>query len=353
MWLLDNKTPFAADNTWVRDENGAEEWIVAIKGSFAIQPDGQQVLDEEQARVAYFPEFYGDPQTSSLANEADLIHKKPCTDVIVDGCAFSPRGEPAEVVEVRFRVANIDKTLRVYGDRVILGGLVAASLSQPIPFIRMQIRYERAFGGTDQTAEDPKRHGWEPRNPVGAGFAMRRKGALGSWAPNIEYPKSPYFNWRHGTPAGFGSIARHWQPRVKLAGTYDDHWERTRNPLLPADFDPRFYQCAPEDQQVQGYLQGGELVEQYNLTPDGYLGFHLPRVAFRLRTRFYDGTVAEHRAVLHTVILQPEIRRFQMVWHSRLPCHHKVNKLDTTTIALKRRVNVSASDVKSGMWIGE
>lgn len=353
MWLLDNKTPFAADNTWVRDENGAEEWIVAIKGSFVIQPDGQQVLDEKQARVAYFPEFYGDPKTSSLAHEADLIHKKPCTDVIVDGCACSPRGQPVEAMDVRLRVANIDKTLRVYGDRVIQGGVVAASLTRPVPFTRMPIRYERAFGGTDQTAEDPKRHGWEPRNPVGVGFAMRRKGVLGSWAPNIEYPKSPYFNWRHGTPAGFGSIARHWQPRMKRAGTYDDHWEKTRNPLLPADFDIRFYQCAPEDQQAQGHLKGGELVEQYNLTPDGYLGFRLPRVAFRLRTRFYDGTASEHRVVLHTVILQPESRRFQMVWHSQLPCHHKVNKLDTTTIVLKRRVNVSSSDVKSGMWIGE
>uniref|UniRef100_UPI0025C1FE24 DUF2169 family type VI secretion system accessory protein n=1 Tax=Aquisalimonas sp. TaxID=1872621 RepID=UPI0025C1FE24 len=311
MWLLENKTPFATDNTWVRDENGAEEWIVAIKGSFVIQPDGQQVLDEEQAKIAYFPEFHGAPETSSLAHEADLIHKKPRTDVIVDGCAFSPNGQAAEAVDVRVKVSNIDKTLRVHGDRIIERGVLGVRLSRSVPFTRLPIRYERAFGGTDQTDQDPKRHGWEPRNPVGVGFAMRRKNVIGSRAPNIEYPNRPYHDWWRGTPAGFGPVPRHWLPRVNLAGTYDAHWEKTRNPLLPSDFDERFYQCAPEDQQAKGHLQGGEVVELYNMTPNGFLTFRLPKVAFAMRTRFYDGTVAEHRAVLHTVTLQPETRRFQ------------------------------------------
>ena len=62
-------------------------------------------------------------------------------------------------------------------------------------------------------------------------------------------------------PAGFGPIARHWEPRVRWAGTYDKRWQRTRKPLLPDDFDDRFHQCAPEDQQVDGGLIGGELVE--------------------------------------------------------------------------------------------
>ena len=36
MWLLMNETPFAAEQTWTRDERGAEFWSVAIRASFEI-----------------------------------------------------------------------------------------------------------------------------------------------------------------------------------------------------------------------------------------------------------------------------------------------------------------------------
>ncbi len=38
--MLNNKTPFAAERSWVRDRNGAEVWLVAVKGTFNILPDG-------------------------------------------------------------------------------------------------------------------------------------------------------------------------------------------------------------------------------------------------------------------------------------------------------------------------
>ena len=353
MWLLDNRTPFAAERTWVRDEKGAEVWIVAVKASFVIGKDGRQSLDAEQSEVSLVPKFRGSPEASSLLCESDLVHKKARTDVIVQGHAVSPDANPAASVDVRLKVATIDKTLRVYGDRIIKRGFLGLRLSGPEPFTRMPITYERAFGGTDQKDENPKRHRWEPRNPVGVGFGTQRGHVVGMLAPNIEDPRRPYHSWRRGKPAGFGPTARHWLPRVNLAGTYDKHWEETRKPLLPSDFDEHFYQCAPEDQQVNGFLKGGEVVELSNMTPDGHLTFRLPRVTFGMTTHFYDGTQDQHRAVLHTLILQPDKLGFQMVWHSQLPCHQKVNKLKVTQIVLKKRINVSGAELDSGMWIGE
>jgi hypothetical protein len=352
MWLLANSTPFAAERTWVRTQDGSEVWVVAVKGSFLIESDGTQISDPCQDEVRRIPQFGGSPENSSLLYESDLVYRKHRTDVIVHGHAVWSRGGAVSSVDVRLRVASIDKTLRVHGDRVIRGGLLASSVSSPQPFFRIPPSYERTFGGTDTKDADPARHDWEPRNPVGVGFATREAHVVGTLAPNIEVPGSPYHGWRRGTPAGFGPIARHWMPRVKYAGTYDKQWEETRRPLLPADFDERFYQYAPEDQQVDGYLRGGEDVELHNVTPEGTWKFRLPRVSLVMSTSFYDGTEVEHRPVIHTLIIEPDKRRFQLVWHSHLPCHTKVNKLAKTAIALKKRVNVPDEDRRSGMWIG-
>jgi len=353
MWLLDNSTPFSAERTWVRDRDGAEIWLVAVRGSFLIKPDGQQVLDDNQKAVSRVPTFSGEPGLSSLVDECDLVHTKTRTDVLVHGIAYSPTGKPVTSVDVRLKLASVDKTLRVKGDRRWERSISGVNLGPPEPFETMPIVYERAFGGTDQKAPDPREHDWESRNPVGTGFATRKEHLIDQRAPNVEDPRVPYQDWRHGLPAGFGPIARHWSPRVELAGTYDKQWESARKPLVPDDFDDRFYQCAPDGQQTNGFLKGGEVMELYNMTPGGYLRFQLPRVGFGLRTQFYDGSEVQHRAVLHTLIVYPHKGSFQLVWHSQLPCHHKVNKLKITDVSLKERINVSDSDISSGVWIPE
>jgi len=76
MWTLTNNTPFAAERTWVRDKNGAEVWLVAVKGTFSIEPDGSIQLAEEQEEVNIAPKFRGDPQSASLLYDTDLPHTK-------------------------------------------------------------------------------------------------------------------------------------------------------------------------------------------------------------------------------------------------------------------------------------
>ncbi|VAW59403.1 hypothetical protein MNBD_GAMMA08-2498, partial [hydrothermal vent metagenome] len=133
----------------------------------------------------------------------------------------------------------------------------------------------------------------------------------------------------------------HWSPRVELAGTYDKNWEETRQPLLADDFDERYHQCAPEDQQVAGHLKGGEQVDLYNLTPNGHLQFKLPRISMSFTTHFDDGSNEQHRAVIHTVLIKPDDAKIIMVWHTHLECHHKVLTLMNTTIRLKQRIMLS------------
>gem|GEM_PF-4352430 len=95
------------------------------------------------------------------------------------------------------------------------------------------------------------------------------------------------------------------KPRASYGGTYDEKWEKTQNPFLPKDFDIKYYQHAPEDQQIKGYLKGGEQVNLKNLHPDGDLTFKLPKLRINCLT-VIDKTDIEHRPNLHTVITNPD-----------------------------------------------
>src|SRR5262249_44792319 len=151
-----------------------------------------------------------------------------------------------------FRVAGLAKTVRVFGDRVWKPGVLGLAMTDPEPFVAIPITYERAFGGADRTSDNPKKHDWERRNPVGTGFALDPQRLIEQKLPNVEDPK-PLSGWGRSRPrpAGFGPIARHWLPRAEFAGTYGEKWQTERLPLLPEDFDERFYLCAPADQQTR------------------------------------------------------------------------------------------------------
>lgn len=216
------------------------------------------------------------------------------------------------------------------------GGL---SLSSPKPFASMPIVYERAFGGWDTRSEDPAKHRLDPRNPIGKGFAVREEHLLDQAAPNIEYQNQLISSWKdRPNPAGFGAISSFWTPRKEFAGTYDEKWQKERFPLWAEDFDIRFNQCSPMDQQFPGFLRGGERVDLINLSPGGRMSFLLPKVYPVFVTKFGKDSV-DHRADLHTVILEPEFPRVIMVWFTSLPCHHRVDELDVTVIKEKEYIN--------------
>ena len=343
MWQVDNRTPFAADSTWVRDRSGAEVWLVAVKASFDIFADGSTQISAEQPPVLRMPEYFGEPEKSSIRYDADLMLTKQATDVIVVGHAHAPGGRPVTELDVGFRVGPIRKMLKVKGDRQwgVLGP------SAPMPFVKMPLRYERAFGGVDPASNTPERD-WDWRNPVGCGFAQKRVHLDGTPVPNLEWPDQPIRAWdERPEPAGFGPLGSHWESRAVFAGTYDERWMKERQPLLPHDFDDRFFQCAPTDQQVPGFLSGGETAAFLNLSPDGDLRFVLPRLYLGFDTRFYDGSREIHKLrKLHSVILEPDLPRVSLVWHSALPCHSKVQKLERTIVSLKTALNahVAAAD---------
>lgn len=326
MWELNNKTPYAADRAWVQDKDGRKHWIVVVRGTFDILPDGTTTVAQEQLPPNAAPVYSGDEGRSSLLYEADLVAAKPGTDVVVNGSAHAPHGRATTACSVRLKIADRDKVLEVVGDRTYARALTGqVSPSSAVPFVTMPITYERAYGGYDDEDADPSKHTLFAPNPIGIGV---HKGALllGKVAPNIALPSGG-----GKVAAGFGAVASHWHPRSTFAGTYDGAWIENRKPLLPQDWDPRVLLCAPADQQFIPHLNGGEIIELHGMTPSGAMRVTIPRADLTFKTRV-RGSDKRTRGSLVSVVVEPDAQRVLVAWQTSLPCHHDMDYLEFTSI---------------------
>lgn len=208
-------------------------------------------------------------------------------------------------------------------------------------FTQMPLHYGMAFGGARTY-----RKGWGDKavilteaqltNPIGIGwFGSRAEdSADGQPAPNLEGLNDPVRK-PNGTqqPTAFSAIARHWQPRVRYRGTYDEKWQRDVFPFLPYDFDEQFHQCAPSDQQMP-YPVGGEQVILRNMMPGRPdVRFKLPKLNnVTVRILRKDYSTEELNAVVDTLYFEPDETRFSIVWRASIPITRHLNEIKTVGV---------------------
>ena len=335
MLELDNRTPFPAALVPGTNQEGTDTLTVVAKGTFAIGPGIETPpVADEQVPLVWADEFRGEPDASSILYEADTAPFKPATDIVVIASAHPERGRRAYSVDVALRVADLSRTIRVYGDRRWYRSQGFWRMSDPEPFRSMPLTFERAYGGWDRSDPDPAKHDREARNPVGTGFvaSSRSPHAEDLPLPNLEEPDRPIRDLGdRPAPVGTGFIGRSWAPRVTLAGTYDDTWLQERAPLLPEDFDERFFNGAHPAWIAPGFLQGGEPVYLGHLHPEGDLGFYLPRHRIQVSWCQRDEW-SSARAMLDTVILEPPEGRLSLTWRARIPCPRQLLFMDRVKV---------------------
>ena len=324
---LTNATRMIAGYTLGVDPEGRESAVVAIKGTFTLPTDGSEPqLAEKQAELVMADEFTGEPGFSATIYECDYAPEKPYCDVLLNGSAHAPGDRPAERVTVAFSFAGRSKRLDVSGDRVWEKALLSVSPTQPQPFLSKTISYDNAFGGSDADPKDPEKSEAFQANPIGTGYYPLTDGKdlIGKPLPNTSEPGKPV-NHRVGNfkPMSFGPIGRVFPLRLSFAGTYDDDWTDNTFPFLPADFDPRYFQCAPLDQQFP-HPEGGEEVVLTNLTPQGRTAFRLPTID--LPVEFTDASHhrTEQQAVLDTIVIEPDLGRLMLTWRASHPLKRNI-----------------------------
>ena len=105
---------------------------------------------------------------------------------------------------------------------------------------------------------------------------------------------------------------------AKVGRTYDQKWLDETFPFLPKDFDERYFQSAPEDQQT-GHLEGGEEAELLNLAPSGQTKFRIPTVDLPVVFLPRNGANEEVTPTLDTVMIEPDLGRFTVTWRPSAP----------------------------------
>jgi uncharacterized protein YjbI with pentapeptide repeats len=289
-------------------EPGTVRMVLAVKATFDLVASGVCPLARAQAFLRG-DEPWDDDVDRSLRYASDMELLKPQGEAWVTGTLRT--GEPARELACSARVGAVEVRFSVVGDRWWRGD---GGTTAPVPFTEMELCWERSFGGPGTP------------NPVGRGIAVDPNDAEGRVPlPNIEHAdrlvRSPSERPR---PVGAWPIPRTWPERMRLTGTYDADYTRTRWPYFAADLSWRYCQAAPEAQRIEGYWRGDEEIELHNLHPEHpFVRCRLPGIRPRAflheRTR-PEGPLREVGLLLDTIAIDVGEGKAYAVWRGTSPC---------------------------------
>lgn len=252
MELVTHGSLRAAQLVW-RPAHGGVVLTVVCKATFALRP-GVAPLAPSPLPVAEADTF--GEGGGALLVASDLVPLKKQPEVLLTGHAYAPRGERVSSFVARLAVGEIDKAIRVEGDRTF--GL-DGQLTDPAPFVRMPLVWQRAAGGPDTS------------NPVGR--------AIGTYAQADPYgrvvapnllPLGFHLQSRNDVVpiVGFGPIAPLWPSRARCLHRHAAGWDPARwhERPLPDDIDLAYFNAAPPDQRRAAPF-GEESLHLENLHP--------------------------------------------------------------------------------------
>ncbi len=242
----------------------------------------------------------------------DLGIPKAVPEVLVSGFGYTAHQNDKTVCAVGLRMAGLEKSLSVSGDRYWLGGRPTV----PRPFDRMPLGWAHAYGGPGH-AENPL--GMGTVDEVINGVQVRR-------LPNVELPTARMVvQDRRVAPGSFDAMPPDWPQRMALLGEkYGRGWLEKDFPGFADDMDWRFFNAAPLDQRwpTLQELPAQAPYELRNMHPEkAILSGRLPDWRARCFLSFQkDGTQLRELALrLTTAWFFPHRERVALIWHGACP----------------------------------
>lgn len=307
-----NLTPFVADIGFCQDKDGHDISVGILKTTFCFSDNGQLSVPDKEDMLPVFliDKYYDKPDNSSLQYPSDIVCKKNGTDVIINGHVY---GQNQKKTEAGFRIGSLEKIISVFGPRRWEKLMASKKISDPIPFFKIPLKYENAYGGFYE--DDKGSHFKYEFNPIGVGYTSKQEN--NHLLPNLEYPHSRIESIKDKPqPAAFGSVPSGWKQRSRFAGTFDDSWSKYRRPLFPLDFDENFYNTVPDDQIFKPKLKGGEKLLLINLHPQKtVVQLEIPVMNFMAVFRIKERTERIPMAI-DTLLIEPDKSCFSMTYRS-------------------------------------
>lgn len=331
-------------------KNESEEHIfsVLVKRSYRIK-NGKLHRKDIDNQFLKIDKYYdnGDPEWSTVQYEYELAPYKPATDIVVIGKAYAPNNTVTQQMQVKLKVGDREKKLMITGDREChYRDNLSPVFSDPEPFREMEIRYDHAYGGRDETSvSDIPFH--YPRNFMGKGVALKNKKEHIQYLalPNIEDPNDllepdrviigdPEKWHLQPLPQGFGWRQRNSYPRAALLGSFPAFTDvnvitqEEKMGLLPRNhialakqfrlptYDALFNNGASYGMTFKELI-GNEKIELTGLTPDGFLSFLLPNEQPDIQLDIGRGK-QQLRSRLHTISIRPDDLELDIIWQGIL-----------------------------------
>ena len=328
-----------------RNLHGQDIFAFLVKRSYRFDAQGACHRIAPDEPFVEVDAYWGEPGASSPRAEADIAPYKPATDIVVIAKVHAPQGTPVACSEASIEVGDARKTIAVFGDRVAMlpGNGKPPRYSEPAVFTELPLLYERAYGGADTTGELEFAY---PRNPVGCGLVLHDQAGRTVRLPNFEDPDDlltperlilgDVKRWnRLPLPQGLGWFAKTWYPRMSFVGVIpgfvdaDEIMPEEALGLVPRNqialgrqfrlpsFDVRFNNGASPGLALP-HLAGTEAVRLLHLSKDGDVRFRLPGDRPTIVADIGQGESALE-AVLHSVVIEPDCRRVDLVWRGSAP----------------------------------
>ena len=303
-----NLTPFLFGSKVTSLRPAQMQMTMIVKGTFELRPGEplrpiEALVEQGPMRADVFLEADED-RAGECLYASDFADFKLHADVLLSGACHTPGGRPLPECPVRFTVGAWSKSLMVTGRRVWTEKMIGASVSDPHPFASMPLTYANAFGGPSN-----------PKNPAG-------KGQETPELPNVEPPGTRVRGkGDRPEPAGFGPLSPAWPQRAgKVGKQYGAKWKKERAPFYAEDFDWTYFNAAPPDQQLQGYLRGDEEIGFVNLHPAApSFSARLPGLRVRAFAKDVKGVVREAPMKLDTLLADLDKETLVLTWRGLVP----------------------------------
>lgn len=315
--LLTNQTPLPAVLRPYRDHCLQHHWLAIAKASWRLgtgrlAPAEQQAGLHMQQVGMCLGDLELDPAQATVLErrlgeqivwlDHDLAPPKPAFDVIVAGYATAPAGHGGLFIDAGIRIGRHVVTMRAYAPRYWHRHWLGHE-ARPVgpPVRRVPLSYALAD--------------WD------SGFAVGQQGDTPAYLPWIVPVAGASRRRSHARmPAGFGYWPENAAHRSIHAGTYDDAWQTQRSPDLPADFNPRFHNCAHQDLQLPHPPVPGTPIRLVHLAQAQVIDCAFPGLSLGVQARTASGHMQAVRAMVpDTLVIEPEHDRLSVVWRALIP----------------------------------